>query len=342
MKISDYERTSSLGGGDLFLVDKPELGTKTIEAREMLAKLYSTLSAQEGADLIPNVYDDKNSDKHDRVMVKNETTTKMINLNKLIDAIVRYGLFSFQKNMIMSENRAPYTTFSDEQKQSIRDGTFSGLSLGDTWYIGGYFYRIVGFNSFTGIGNGINQKLSAGTPHDGMVPNHVVVLCRQLARSKWEDDASKNHVLYKDCSLRKKLQPGGAIYNMVAGAFGEDWICRHRCAFPSVRDENGNSITHVADNNCYLELPTVQMFGHIFFDTKHEFSQEQLCFPMPLLAMVNYYHSWWFTAEVWTRTKRNNTGIYAQNTYNGLSLGDEHNYNAYACPYFLLGKFNET
>lgn len=113
MKITDYQRVTSLLDNDIFLVDGVN-GTKTIKTSDLTKEI----------DRRGNIWD---------------------TLDDYIPVELRRNIWR-GKNL---GSEPPGESVYDE----IGDGTFKGLYLGDYWSIGNNIYRIVDFNYWIGTGD---------------------------------------------------------------------------------------------------------------------------------------------------------------------------------------------
>ena len=337
MKISDYEKVTTLGGGDKFLVDKPEIGTKTIEAVDMLRALKETIGHQEYANLLcgQNLYDDRGNLPDDLFWAqRSDLTMTQYTPRGLLNDAVMFGPVSTERNDFIKRIFLG-SVFTDEQKEEIQRGTFRGLNLGSWWSIGGVAYYCAGFNTYTGIaGNGGATESDSG--HANYLPNHIVIY---FVTSILDNIDNRDGFLYRDSDIKSAMQPSQRYFNLVAGAFGADWIVPHKEHFAISQTEDGhiNGFENVVS---YVDLPTIRHLGLKTVtkspeqDRIHdEYSQAMPLFTkMPVIRTYNSY------CNHWTRDAYLKTDFYVA-TSNGAVEPTKRANKAYVCGYFLLGKY---
>lgn len=322
-------------GGDLFLVDKPEFGTKTIEANKMLQQLRDVIGDQEYANLLRDILVGGQPGEDEYVVTTSSNGTKSRYIFQLAQAITDIGFSNFSKNVLIHA-KSLGSVFTDKQKEEIQEGRFRGLALGDAWSINGKTYRIVGFDWFSGLGNG-GLSVSAPSSIDITLPHHVVIWCSSIGRISWKGVNNASGCTYRDSQLFAYLQPNGVYHTIAAGAFGDDWIVRHRESNISVENDDGSAQTHVYDN-VTLAIPTPGQIGHFWPLNRHEYRQDILCNMFPAFVTVPYFHTWNTTGSFWIRQKHEKTKPFIQTGSNQISFKNESDSCDVAC-YFLLGKF---
>lgn len=337
MKISDYEKVTTLGGGDKFLVDKPEIGTKTIEAADMLRALKETIGDIEYGQLLKNFSDSPNH------WCDGTETLLMIQENKLFTSSMRWffnDLVGFCPNGVEANSffRGAFlgSVFTDDQKATIQDNSFHGICLGDRWSIGGHTYYVAGFNTYEGIvGNAYSSNKR--NSNDRVLPRHLVIFCNFGNMMDYVD--TNPSTLYKDSYLKTQFKPGGKYYELIKADFGEDWIVPHYEVFPSAEADDGH-MTSATEEISLIDLPTMDHFGY----TDDYFGQSSLKGShrnaMPLFRFSANFSTQYMYTDHWTRTKHSKTSYFTANGNFGFNAMDA-SAKEYVNPYFLLGKFKE-
>lgn len=146
MKISEYEKKSTLLDNDIFLIDSPD-GTKTILAKEMASALLSLLTPSDIKDVTSLSTKDEvligTSDGIKGVSVTNGNLFKILNtmlMHQPNNMYIRKNIYRGQR---MGTSKIDY---QDQIKLSL------DLYLGDYWEIDGNKWRIVDFNYYLGKG----------------------------------------------------------------------------------------------------------------------------------------------------------------------------------------------
>lgn len=307
----------------------------------MLAKLYSTISAQEGADLIPNVYLGGALEANDSFVLKNSKTTKMRPIESVGDAILMRGIRGLDCNYVGHGNSAMFTAFTDEQKEEIQIGRFKGMALGMCWNIGGKIYRIVGFDWFCGVGNGGTQTYPPETPDDVTIPHHVVVYCNRMGSAAFNANRTQSNLLYKDTWIKEQMEPGGIFFNIAAGAFGADWICKHRELLCDSADSVSGKPLHFKFTDSYMDLPSLYQYNHDWYSSDWSHYEESWCPTFPGFLVCPYYYTWNGPGAQMTRTKDGVDRVLTLNPYNTIYKAEIRQEIPFGV-YFLLGKFKES
>lgn len=90
--------------------------------------------------------------------------------NALID-LEKYDVLSYKRSTVRGANLG--STFTAEQRQAIKDGSFDGLYLGDYWVHQGVNWRIVDFDYWLGRQETENPNVRVDKHHIVIMPDDV-------------------------------------------------------------------------------------------------------------------------------------------------------------------------
>lgn len=139
----------------------------------------------------------------DKLVVETTDGTRKIdgkNVIKVADPITLDPVV-LHRNTYRGKNLG--STFTEEQKQAISDGTFDDLYLGDYWSIDGRNYRIADINHFPLISK-----------------NHLCIISDDPLGSCKSNESGTSYDTFLNSTLYKTLET--TILNIVKNAFGED------------------------------------------------------------------------------------------------------------------------
>lgn len=118
------------------------------------------------------------------------------------------------------------TTFTDEQKSAIQNGTFDDLYVGDYWEINNYTWRIADIDYWKNFGD-----ISCVVPHIIVVPDTKLYNTKMFNSSGNLTGAYYGSDLYTSGLNNAK--------NLIKNIFGESNILNHRETFTNAVNNNG-------------------------------------------------------------------------------------------------------
>lgn len=208
MKITDYDAVVSLSANNVLLIDGPN-GTKKITASNAAKSGLSFLSSDD--------------------------------YFNFLDSIIP---LEERRNTFRGKNLG--NSFTAEQKANIRDGSFKGLFLGDSWTIGGVEWRIWDFDYWWNSGD------SSCTAH------HLVILPDSSLYSAKMNETNTTEGGYFGSLMRTSGLDRAK--EKAIQSFGEGNILKHR-------EYLTNAVTNGAPSgggwyDSTLELPNeIMMYG---------------------------------------------------------------------------------
>lgn len=269
----------------------------------------------------------------------------LFDFEKLLYSMIDRGAFGYTRNGLYHQ-RYLGEVFTDTHKEAIQIGSFHELSLGSFWEIGGVRYTIVGYNSFSGMSGNGAAHVKPNPPDNTRVPLHLVVVAG-TGMGTAAINTTGEHPIWTDTDLFKELQPGGRYHAIVAGAFGDDWIVRHKEFLPVEINNAGRAIGYNT-KEVTLNIPTLTNYGiQIPNATDNEIRFECPKLPFAMFTLAQDFMTSGQTGDRWFRTPHSrlssNTSKlhYYTITYNGQMLYTLDSNKIFVTPYFLLGKFRE-
>lgn len=266
-QISDRPKIETLTKDSLFLLQEDR--EKAISANDLSRSLFSMLTPEDiTGGVIPklkidNVHTDFPIDPkqysillkaNDEAGTKIYSTTQTIpNLNRISEYYneSEYYPYSAQKNLtslkrIYYRHKFLGNKVTDEQWESIGNGTFDDMFLGDYWTINGDVYTIVDFNYWY------------GTSYPSVYKFHLVMMPSQPLSIEKFNDTATNEGAYVGSKMYKTGL--NASKEKINAAFGSEHILMHK-EFLSSAINNG-VVSAGAYYDSTIELPSeIMMFG---------------------------------------------------------------------------------
>lgn len=177
-----------------------------------------------------------------------EVRSSIVNAIAAINTEVQTGISSVVTSADNHRNiyrgRSLGTSFTNEQKNAIANGTFDNLYIGDNWTINGIQWRIVDIDYFYNMGQ---QQI---------LEHHIVVSPVYNLYAANMNDTATVAGAYRDCKMRTTnlAQARTAFQN----AFGSAYVLSHTEYLISRVDSSGR-IDSAAWTDCLVELMSERM-----------------------------------------------------------------------------------
>ena len=176
--ISSYEETKSILDNDLLLIETSN-GTRKMTGKS-LKEIIESSSGGGSSDIK--------------------------NLDDYFDMLDKFATVEIRRNNFRGKNLGD--VYTEEQKTTIKDGSFKGLFLGDYWEIGGVIWRIVDFDYWFGTGQS-NAELNVVKTH------HLTIMPDSIVLNKFAFNNGSPYI--KSYIFTQALSP---LYTFVGDAFG--------------------------------------------------------------------------------------------------------------------------
>lgn len=217
MLITNLPLTETLNDASVFPVDGFADGTKAITADSLASEILSRMDGE----AIFNALDlndltvTSELDNTDKFLVGKEAAKNTIQASDLLYATVdAMGGDKSALKKVLFRGKDLGSTFTDAQKEAIKDGSFKGLFLGDYWTIGGHHYRIADFNYFRNVSSAKNMK-----PHIMIIPDN------RLDNAIMDSSRDTTSMRYGGTSLHTTGIDTAA--SLVYAAFGTGFVYSH-------------------------------------------------------------------------------------------------------------------
>ncbi len=229
MKITEYPKVSTMANNDRFIIESKEPsggGTRGIS----LFDLTQQIGAK--GDLY-KALDDQNIP---------------VGLRRQIFRGINIG-YTIITNEDNDNNVTINKQITDEQWNSIADGSFKDMFIGDYWILNSELWRIVDFDYWYGTGD------TACTKH------HVVIMPDNLNVKAAMNDGNTTSGGYVNSKMRTEtLGPNSSIRTSVLNTFGSGHILTHRSYFTN--NVSGNYPVSGAWCDSDIEIPSeIMIFG---------------------------------------------------------------------------------
>lgn len=166
MKITDYEKVSSILADNILLLDGRD-GTKGVLASDLAKGLMGLLTSREfvsGFKLseLPQI---NALSSNDKLFVGTPDGNKAISVSDSLFAVLDgFATVEMRRNIFRGKNLG--TSMTSAQKAEIKASTFKGMFPGDYWESGGHVWRIVDLNYWLNSGD-----TPCTTPHLVVMPD---------------------------------------------------------------------------------------------------------------------------------------------------------------------------
>ena len=252
MKITDYDKVTSLVTSNIFLLDG-DSGTKTILAHDLAVSLQSLLSATEFADglQLPSLDIVTATDSGDYILLGSSNGNVAMATEDVVFALLdQIADVNIRRNIFRGKNLG--TAYTTDQKAVVAAGTFKGMFCGDYWNIS-RIHRIVDFDYYYGQGDTVVSD------HHFVTMPDVQLYTTQMNSTNITTGAYVGSEMYGDDYLHTNGNLANAVAIMQA-AFGSDFLLKKRL-FLANAATNGYETGRVwTDSIC--DLPTEpQMYG---------------------------------------------------------------------------------
>lgn len=250
MRLSDYEKITTLDVADQFILDTAS-GTKNILAKDLAKSLPELLTPSEFMEKldIPGLPSASNLGKQDALLVGTATGNKKIIMSDSIFEMLDPAIpVETRRNIWRGKSLGLVVT--DEQWANIAAGNFRGMFLGDYWEIGGRIWRIMDFDYWWNCGD-----TACKTHHLVIMPDSY------LYTAKMNDTNITTGGYMGSKMYTENLTNAKSIVN---GAFGSDHILNHREVLCNAVTDGHQSGGIWTDST--VEIPNeIMMYGSYIF-----------------------------------------------------------------------------
>lgn len=168
---------------------------------------------------------------------------------------------AFRNNAVRGKSLG--SAYTPAQKKAVRDGTFEGIYLGDYWQIGGFNWRIWGFDYFRGIGE--DDKVC--TAHHLVIVPDTNLLNGDGSTTHYMNDTNTTAGGYKAAKMRSVYLP--QLLEMIENLFGREHVLKHQ-----------EMITNAVSNG--------KASGSEWIETKLELLSEKMVYGTPTWGEAEY------------------------------------------------------
>lgn len=212
-KLIDYPKVQNVTEDNMLIMDGNN-GTKGILAKDLGRGLLNLVPSKDILDNIDISELEKGTmfKNTDILMISTDDGNKKTTLYDIFDLLDPIVTNEFRRNIWRGRNLGNAVT--QEQYNEIGSSKFRGMFLGDFWYIGGIFWRIVDFNYWYKKGD-----IPCQTPH-------VVIMPDESLYGTFMNDTRTTQGAYVGSKMfTENLEQGRLI---ISGNFGSEHILKHR------------------------------------------------------------------------------------------------------------------